>query len=376
MVLKKQITRIILLLLISLSIASCVSEYPLEDNFLPPEYVIVDAILNYNVKGEPDDYVIRLSESKLLTATSAYQIALKGATVSIIVNNKEIVPMIEKEEGSYYLSKIDIFKIGSTYKLAIQSGENKYESLNETLPDSVGIQSINIDFVEKPTSQRAFDVTVNLQDPPQKRNYYKWSIKQWEKQQYCQYCYGAFRSRNETCNPDLYATPGAILAKNNYCDGDCYDIVYYDPANSISDIFFDGKSLLNKTVEVLPYTFPQGTLIDVRQSSLTPQYFAFLDLLKSQSVNTGGLADTPAAVLIGNVKNISNPNQKVLGYFSITNTVSRRVWYDRKIGASKGLTSLSNINPALPQPLPFGWPVVTCKESKTRTPKKPTGWQN
>jgi Domain of unknown function (DUF4249) len=374
MVLRKQITQLILLTFTAFSLATCVSEYPLEDDITPAEFIIVDGIINHNLKGDSSNYVVQLSETKLLGNNSAYQIALTGATMSIIVNDKEVLPMVEREKGSYYLNRTDVFKVGNTFKLQFQKGENKYESSGETLPDTVGIQKIYSELAEKPTAGNAYEIFVDVQDNPKVRNYYKWSVKQWEKQQYCQFCYRSGRS--ELCNQDLYASIGAEISKNNFCSENCYDILIYNPNNSISDIFFDGRTLLKKSLVVTPYNFSTGTLIEVNQSSITPQYFAFLDLLKSQSLNTGGLADTPAAILIGNVKNLNNSSQKVLGYFSVTNTVSQRLWIDRKDAIDKNLKALANANPPLPQPVPGGWPVVACKESKTRTSKKPSGWVN
>jgi hypothetical protein len=372
MILKKQITRITLLLLISLSIACCVSEYPLEDNFLPPEYIIVDGIINHNLKGDSSNYVVKLSESRIIGNNTAYQIPFTGCTMSVLVNDKETLPLIEREKGSYYLYKTDIFKVGNSFKLMFQKGEIKYESTAEILPDTVGIQKLYSELAPNPTAGYAYDIFVDIQDDPKVRNYYKWSVRQWEKQQHCQFCYKA--NKTPICNPDIYASPGVEIALNNLCQGDCYDILNFTLNNSISDAFFDGRPLIKNLVVTSPYVFSQGALIEVAQSCVTPQYFAFLDLLKSQALNTGGLADTPAALLIGNVKNVTNATQKVLGYFSVTNTVSQRLWLDRKSAAAKLLIALANVNPPLPQPVPAGWPTLPCKESKTRTSKKPVGW--
>jgi Domain of unknown function (DUF4249) len=374
MKLKNLIARLIAICLFALSFATCVSEYPLDNDIIPAEFLIVDGIINNDLKGDSSNYVVQLSESKLLSTNTAYQIPLTGATMTITVNDKEVLPLFEREKGSYYLNRTDVFKVGNSYKLQFQNGENKYESTTEILPDTVGIQKLYSELSEKPTAENAYEIFVDVQDDPKVRNYYKWSVKQWEMQQYCQFCYRA--GRTETCNSDIYASPGAEILRNNYCNSGCYDIISFKPNNSISDIFFDGRLLIKKSLVITPYIFSSGTLIEVNQSSVTPQYFAFLDLLKSQSLNTGGLADTPAALLVGNVKKVSGTPQKILGYFSVTNTVSQRIWIDRKDAIGKNLKALANINPPLPQPVPAGWPVVACKESKTRTSKKPLGWVN
>jgi Domain of unknown function (DUF4249) len=373
MTLKVRITRFILPFFIAFSLASCVSEYPLADDIIPGEFLIVDGIINNNLKGDSSNYVVKLSESRIIGSNTAYQVPFTGCTVSIVVNDKETVPLIEREKGSYYLYKTDIFKVGNSFKLFFQKGEIKYESTAEILPDTVGIQKMYSEIAAKPTDAEAYEVFIDFQDDP-KVNYYKWSVRQWEKQQHCQYCYKA--NKTPLCSPDLYASPGVEIVLNNLCQGDCYDILNFTLNNSISDVFFEGRPVIKNSVVVTPYIFNAGALIEVNQSCVTPQYFAFLDLLKSQAANTGGLADTPAALLIGNIKNVTNTTQKVLGYFSVTNTVSQRVWIDRKDAINYGIKALANRNPALPQPVPSGWPTVACKESKNRTAKKPIGWVN
>jgi Domain of unknown function (DUF4249) len=369
-----QITRFILVLLGAFYLASCVSEYPLENDITPAEFLVVDAILNHDLKGDSSNYVVKLSESKVLPNNTAFQTPFTGCTMALIVNDKETVPLIEREKGSYYLSNRTIFKVGNSFKLVFQKGEIKYESAPEILPDTVGIQKLYAELRDKPTSDNTYDIFVDVQDVPKVRNYYKWSVKQWEKQEYCQFCYKA--GRTPLCSPDLYASPAAEIASNNNCQGNCYDILFFTLNNAISDVFFDGRPLLKYGLVTTPLVFSRGALVEVSQSSVTPQYFAFLDLLKSQSVNTGGLADTPAALLTGNVKNVTNSQQRVLGYFSVTNTVSQRFWMDRRSALSKSVKALANQNPPLPPPVPAGWPSVPCKESKTRTAKKPVGWQD
>jgi Domain of unknown function (DUF4249) len=374
MALNVQITRFILPFFFAFSLASCVSEYPLADDIIPGEFLIVDGIINHNLKGDSTNYVVKISESRIIGSNTAYQVPFTGCTMSILVNDKESVPLIEREKGSYYLYKTDIFKVGNSFKLMFQKGEIKYESAAETLQDTVGIQKLYSELAQNPTAGNAYEIFVDLQDDPKVKNYYKWSVKQWEKQQHCQFCYKA--NKTPLCGPELFASPGVEITLNNLCQGDCYDILNFTLNNSMSDVFFEGRALIKNSVVTTPYVFTSGALVEVAQSCVTPQYFAFLDLLKSQSVNTGGLADTPAALLTGNVKNTTNSTQKVLGYFSVTNTVSQRIWLDRKSAAAIQLTALSNVNPPLSQPTPTGWPTVACKESKNRTSKKPLGWIN
>ena len=351
----------------------CVDEITLNDN-VASEFFVVDGILNYSETTDSNDLVVKLGISR---ADLIRPIPVTKGVVEIVVNDKDSYPLSEREAGSYYLFRKDIFKVGQSYKLRFQANGSQYESGNEVMPDSVAIQKVYAEINTKGTASNAHEIFVDVQDVAQKKNYYRWSFIQWEKQPYCLYCYVALPRQPESCREDMIATADSRISRNPYCDGDCYDILYTSPNNAISDVFFDGKMLIKKSLGTIPYFFHGGCLVEIRQSSITSQYNVFLEILKSQAENTGGLADTPAALLVGNVKNTSNPSQKIVGYFSITNTVKRRIWLERKDVTLTSLRPLITLNPPLdaPVPTPPSWYPVACKPSKIRTNVKPLGWQ-
>jgi hypothetical protein len=351
----------------------CVDEITLDDN-AASQFFVVDGIMNYSETSDSNDLVVKLGISQ---PTLIRPIPVGKAIVEIVVNDKDAYPLAEREVGSYYLFRKDIFKVGQSYKLWFQTNGAQYESSNEILPDSISIQKVYTEVNVKGTPNTAHEIFVDVQDIPQKRNYYRWSFTQWERQQYCMFCYVPPPRSPEPCLEDIYATPDVKISRNLFCNGECYDILRFSPNNTISDVFFDGKALIKKSLGYLPLNFYEGCLVEVNQSSITPTYNAFLEILKSQAENTGGLADTPAALLTGNVKNTTNPSQKIVGYFSVTNTTKRRLWVDRKPALTAGFKPLSSVNPPLdpPTPTPPNWNPVACKPSKIRTNVKPAGWQ-
>lgn len=351
----------------------CVDEISLNEN-AASEFFVVDGIMNYSETADTNDFVVKLGISQ---PTLIRPIPVTKGIVEIVVNDKDSYPLSEREAGSYYLFRKDIFKVGQSYKLRFQANGSQYESSNEVLPDSVTIQNVYAEANVKGSSSKAHEIFVDVQDVAQKKNYYRWAFTQWERQQYCMFCYVPPPRNPEQCLEDIYATPEVRISRNMFCNGECYDILRFSPNNAISDVFFDGKTLLKKSIGFIPINFYEGCLVEVSQSSITPTYNAFLDILKSQAENTGGLADTPAALLVGNVKNTTNPSQKIVGYFSVTNTTKKRIWVDRKAALSAGFKPLSSLNPPLdpPTPTPLSWYPVACKPSKIRTNVKPLGWQ-
>lgn len=351
----------------------CVDEISLNDN-TASEFFVVDGILNYSETADSNDFVVKLGISR---PDLIRPIPVTKGVVEIVVNDKDSYPLSEREAGSYYLFRKDIFKVGQSYKLRFQANGSQYESSNEVMPDSVAIQKVYAEINTKGTAKTAYEIFVDVQDVAQKKNYYRWSFTQWERQQYCLFCYVPPPRNIEPCSEDIYATPDVKISRNPLCDGECYDILRFSPNNAVSDVFFDGKTLIKKSIGFIPYNFHSGCLVEVKQSSITPTYNVFLEILKSQAESTGGLADTPAALLVGNVKNTTNATQKIVGYFSVTNNSKRRIWVDRKDALSGGYKPLASVNPPLdaPTPTPPSWYPVACKPSKIRTNVKPAGWQ-
>ena len=56
-------------------------------------------------------------------------------------------------------------------------------------------------------------------------------------------------------------------------------------------------------------------------------YYARLD---EQTHRTGGLTDTPPAAPVGNVRNVGNDREPVVGYFTASGVSAVRYWLTRK----------------------------------------------
>jgi hypothetical protein len=354
------------------ALSACVEEIRI-DPAAAANFVVVDGVLNFSNTADSQDLVVHLSYSRSNFARPA---PLGKAVVSIVVNGKDIYPLSEGETGAYYVTNRSLFKVGSSYQLKFSVGTETYESSLEVMQDSVPMRGTYGEVNVGARPEQAFEVFVDMVDAPQQKNFYRWALTLWEAQTFCTFCYKQTRAA-DLCIEDLYGRPEEIITRNPPCASACYDIVRQTPNNAISDIFFDGKTLIKKFVGYVPLNFTFPCLVEVKQSSLTPQYFAFLEILKSQAESTGGLADTPAALLVGNVKNTKNPTEKVVGYFSVTNNSVKRFFLDRAAAVNLGMRPLSQVNPPLdaPTPVPAIWFPIPCNKSRYRTPVKPWGWQ-
>jgi Domain of unknown function (DUF4249) len=361
------------LLMAALPLA-CISEYSVAENF-EGTFVVIDGILKpstTNFEVDSSDFKIKLSITTVSgSKSSTFQAPIKNAKVELVVNQSNIIPLTEVSNGTYFLKDKSLLQKSGTYQLRFAIGEKKYESSIEILPDTVAIAKLYTEFTK--SSYQTYRIFVDVNDAKNVKNYYNWTTNVWEKQEFCKQCYTAGKTRTCTLE-DIYPLPTAQINVSVNCNGNCWDIVRNKTLNSIADVFFDGNILLKKEVGVVPFNFSRGCLVEVQQMSLTPSYYQYLELLKNQTSGAGGLVDTPPAILVGNVKNVNDPTEKVIGFFSVANTVKRRFWLDRKEAKSASLQPLSEINPSVPPPVGSNIALEPCQPSDKRTNKKPVGW--
>ncbi|NJN33815.1 MAG: DUF4249 domain-containing protein [Saprospiraceae bacterium] len=237
------------------ALTTCVKEYPLSISGSGNSILVVDAVLCHSNKPDINDYKIQIYKSESIKGQTPNQIPIQQANAEIVVNDSAVYPLIEREAGTYELLQRPIFKTGYRYKLRFNAVGNSYESSAETLPDSVPILKIYAQLREKPNANRAFNVYVDIQDNPTVRNYYRWSAIQWERLEYCQYCYEA-PMRSPVCRPDLFGSLGGEkLVRNNRCQSDCYEILRSNPNNSLSDFFLMATLFRNNPLQKFPTIF-------------------------------------------------------------------------------------------------------------------------
>lgn len=103
-----------------------------------------------------------------------------------------------------------------------------------------------------------------------------------------------------------------------------YNVTLFD------DQYTNGGLIPSFKVAAIPFYQHGPCLVNVRQSSLTPNAYRYFKLFQAQTQNTGGLADTPPTVPIGNVHNVANTKEVVVGYFTASGVFSKPLYIDRK----------------------------------------------
>lgn len=359
-------------------ICSCVEPFKLrvKSNL---RILTVDATLT----DSTDEQSINLNESVNVTGNVVLYPILK-AKVELLVNNTEKIAFIEKGAGKYALPSGFRTKAGSKYKLFFTKADGtKYESGEDEMFSVPEIIRVHDKFVENGIeknfgNEHANYVYLDTQDPANEKNNYVWSWQLWERQNICFTCEGG--RYFETPRPAGCKRENGYegITYDYYCDGNCWEIFTSKELNVFTDIYTNGNPITNRLIAKIPFYNFGGALIEIKQQSVSSNAYRYLKLLADQVQNNGSLVDTPPAALIGNIKNISQPDEIIAGFFMVTSVRYIKYWIDRKEPIARKLTPTGLHETSIREEpmgnIPGRPPLTPCIASPTRTPNKPKGW--
>jgi hypothetical protein len=300
---KQQLLLSIILFLLS----SCIVEYrPAVDE--EQELLVVEGIIT----DQPGINTIRLAKSIPLWKGQVAK-PIKGCKVWLSDDLGQIDNLKETVNGKY-ITDSATFKgaTGRKYTLHISinasSGNRNYESFPVEMKPVPPIDTI---YYEKESydllnlSVEGCQIYLDTHDPANNCNFYRWKYSEtWEIR----------------------------------LDFDVPNMVCWKSENS-KGIFIKNTSILaeNRIIRhpVISITDPNDRLT-VRYSILVSQYsmnedeYLYWDRLKNTLDQTGGLYDLIPAYIPNNIYCVENPNEKVLGYFSVSAVSSRRLFIKDK----------------------------------------------
>jgi hypothetical protein len=311
-----------------LLLCSCIDPYILD---LPQgeRLLTVDGYIT----TDPGPHIIRL------TRTDTYGSVFEGlirpvsqATVAIRDSEGFVVFLEELEERGAYATPANFRAIvGKAYSLQIDvPGGQSYSSLPEkVLPvpqiDSLSYRSIQLATENRLSDRSGVQVFAHFKDPVDQQNNYYWRTKP-----------GVFvlvaNPELHTFPPDHPTNPRGPNPKD--CCAICFmvDNPIAQRFTITSDEDFNG--LTNR----LPVTFIEDDGLrfkrmyraEIQQMRVSPGAFRFLRLIEQQLSITGSVFDQPPANIRGNIINLNNPDETVLGYFIAAAVNTKQVYIDRE----------------------------------------------
>ena len=320
----------------------------------PGSYLVVEGIINAGA----DSTFIKLSRTVNLSAATTVN-PETGATVAVEGNDNNSYPLTETSTGNYAVAALNLNN-AIQYRLSIKTANNQ-----QYLSDFVPIQiTPPIDSIGFTVQASGIQVYVNTHDPNNNTHYYRWDYSEsWQ-------FHALYESEYITNGQAI--VPRTISQYNYSCFG-------HDTSSSITlgssarlkqDVIYQAPIIeIPSTSEKIETKYS----ILLRQYALTGDAYNFWTNLKKNTEQLGSIFDAQPSNINGNIHNVTNPSEAVIGYISACTTQSKRVFitsgqlphsfnpaypYSCKLDSNYYSQPLSGINQVLQNLIPIGSPAI------------------
>jgi hypothetical protein len=294
----------IIIAIIALAAASCVSQFT-------PEIVSQSRFLTVNglITDENRQYTIKLGLSKPLDETSDEEPA-KGAAVSVSDDLGNSYTFREKKPG-IYVSDSTLFtgRPGLTYTLSIRYNGLRYMSLpcllRKSPPiDSVGQEVIDREINASGETEKIVRVMLNTLDPSNETHFYRWTYDEtWE----IHLPFNNIAYEKRICW--MYEESHNILLANT-------EALTEDRITDLTITTFNNSTDRGQ--------FKYSMLL--KQYATSREEYEFWNSVKTMTENSGGLYDVTPVSVTGNVTCTDDPDEIVLGFFSVSGVTASRIF--------------------------------------------------
>ena len=287
---------------------SCRKPYNPEVTTVNSNVLVVEGMINVGT----DSTILKLSRTQPIGDKIKNKPEV-GAIVTVESDANEKFILSEKTQGRYVSPGLNLPKT-KKYRLSIKTARgvtylSDFVEVKVTLP----IDSIN--FEAKPDGVQIY---VNTHDNSNNSRYYKWDyVETWE-------FYSAFYS-------NLIWQNGAVRQRDmiNNNISKCW------LSNSNQPITIASSAKLEKDVIYnSPLTFIKSDSekignkysILVKQYALTKEAYEFWENLKKNTESLGSVFDPQPSQISGNIRNVANPGEPVIGYISAGTYAEKRIF--------------------------------------------------
>lgn len=319
-----QFLNIVLFSILILGSHGCIEALELETEVAKQLLVVEGAITT----GE-GPHAIRLETSDQYgDVFTGFPRPVKDATVWIRDEEGRLQFLIEGSSGMYFTDSDFIVEVNKSYTLNISTTNGDwYVSTPQKVLPVAAIESLSVEWKIQPgLSDISFDSGVDVfcefTDPSDEENFYQWNIL------------GEFKI---STRPDLFVKPspgGGIPCPKNCCQI-CW---VKEPTVDVGSYLFKDNLTNGSTVKTkvgyIPddgYRFTDKYMVVVEQRSLSQSAYQFRKLVQNQLSINGDIFDPPPATIRGNMLNVNNPDEEVIGFFSMSDVVVDSVFILRDI---------------------------------------------
>lgn len=308
---------------------SCVKEYWPELEEWHENLLTVEG----KITNEIGPYTVLLSRS-IAVDKNPEEVPESGAIVSITDNEDNIETLIEIEKGKYITSQFGMQGVvGRKYKITIKTSDGStYESAYEELRAPVDIDELSATIETKSiltngdlSIEDGVQFYVLFSNNNNTKNFFYWELAEtWEYHSTQTIDYQMFKDDNRE----------SIRSVEDLHPVDDSRFLYYCYNNDIMrETFTFNSKYSNASNSLIPLSFLSFKneksyikyKLEVNQLSISENANVFLKKIKEQESDQSGLYTTQPVQIRGNIYNINNENEPVLGYFFIAGISAKNI---------------------------------------------------
>ncbi|HEY4327084.1 MAG TPA: DUF4249 domain-containing protein [Mucilaginibacter sp.] len=295
------------LLVLIIGIMGCKKPYNPPVIASPKSYLVVEGVIN----AGSDSTVIKLSRTVNLSSNSTKN-PERNAILTIESDQNTVYPLTETKGGYYMAAGLNL-DTTRQYRLNIRTSNDQ-----QYLSDFAQVKSTPpIDSVGFKVQNNGIQLYVNTHDSKNNSIYYRWEYDETWK----------FHAKYES----ILITDGLFIVDRK---PDQY--TYFCFANDTSSSIVIGSSakLKQDVIYQAPITFVESSSekieteysIRVRQYALTGDAYTFWENIKKNTEQLGSIFDAQPSNIKGNIHNVNNPSEPVIGYISVSLVQTKRVF--------------------------------------------------
>jgi hypothetical protein len=332
-----RITQQIILMLILITIIGCVKTITFDiESDSEPSIVIIGEITT-----APGPYTIEIYQTVPFfdPASSISTTKVNDADVTLYdLTTGRFEKLINTSPGIYSTDINGIRgEIGHRYFIGINAFGKNYQSLPAEITTVPELDSIayELTFNQQINSQNEItevptvDITISFNDPLEESNFLLWKWSGTSEVKTFPELYINYQDGTPTIEP-LPCSEGI----NCFCCTCWVDHPIRNTFSVYNDVYTNGNYVQNFPVISIPANatyFDQEMKVVINQYSLDNEAYSFWKGIISNIEDQSTLFATPAVTQMGNIMNINDPDEIVLGYFFASDVTSREI----KIEASQ-----------------------------------------
>lgn len=311
---KHKIINIILVVLLALFLNGCTEAYPLLSNTYE-EIIVVEATLTNELKNQE----IKISK------TSKFEnegIQLETGAKVVVKDDTNNEYQFTENAGSY--KSVTAFQAlpERQYTLEITTKDGKvYRSIPQILTSINPIQSIVPSLTTNKDNETGVQINVNSYDAGRTSKYYRYEFEE---------TYKIVAPRWSTFKIIATGEQTVQLILNDVNTRTCYSTKNSTEIllTNTNDKTEDRVSFPIRFIEENNYIIGHRYSILVRQYIENLEAYTFHKTLKDLSGSSGILSPKQPGFLSGNIKCISDPGTKVLGFFEVASVSEQRIFFN------------------------------------------------